>query len=182
MLLIEDIFLIGFAVLIIGAAIAIALKAPPFQIFFWGLVYIYIIIVLGMTLFPIPFQAVETMYPVPHNLIPFQSICSTLKMGITYTSLVQIGGNIVISIPYGVLLYILGRKNGMQRFLLALLFPLTIEFLQMIIGHIIRLTYRSFDVDDLILNTMGVYVGLICGQILLRSHIEKIYKKVFPNR
>lgn len=122
------------------------------------------------------------MYPVPHNLIPFQSICSKLKMGITYTSLVQIGGNIVISIPYGVLLYILGRKNGMQRFLLALLFPLTIEFLQMIIGHIIRLTYRSFDVDDLILNTMGVYVGLICGQILLRSHIEKIYKKVFPNR
>lgn len=162
--------------------IAIALKAPPFQIFFWGLVYIYIIIVLGVTLFPIPFQAVETMYPVPHNLIPFQSICSTLKMGITYTSLVQIGGNIVISIPYGVLLYILGRKNGMQRFLLALLFHLTIEFLQMIIGHIIRLTYRSFDVDDLILNTMGVYVGLICGQILLRSHIEKIYKKVFPNR
>ena len=150
--------------------------------FFFNIVYIYIIIVLGVTLFPIPFQAVETMYPVPHNLIPFQSICSTLKMGITYTSLVQIGGNIVISIPYGVLLYILGRKNGMQRFLLALLFPLTIEFLQMIIGHIIRLTYRSFDVDDLILNTMGVYVGIICGQILLRSHIEKIYKKVFPNR
>lgn len=182
MLLIEDIFFIGFAVLIIGAAIALAQKAPPFQSFFWGIVYIYIIIVLGVTLFPIPFQAVETMYPVPHNFIPFQSICSTLKMGITYTSLVQIGGNIVISIPYGVLLYILGRKKGMQRFLLALLFPLTIEFLQMIIGHIIGLTYRSFDVDDLILNTMGVYAGLICGQILLRSHKEKIYKKVFPNR
>ena len=168
--------------LIIGAAIAIALKAPPFQIVCWGLVYIYIIIVLGVTLFPIPFQAVETMYPVPHNLIPFQSICSTLKMGITYTSLMQIGGNIVISIPYGILLYILAHKKGVQRFLLALLFPLTIEFLQMIIGYIIGLTYRSFDVDDLILNTMGVYAGLICGQILLRSHIEKIYKKVFPNR
>ena len=59
MLLIEDIFLIGFAVLIIGAAIAIALKAPPFQIFFWGLVYIYIIIVLGVTLFPFHFKQLK---------------------------------------------------------------------------------------------------------------------------
>lgn len=42
MLLIEDLFLIGFAVLIIGAAIALALKAPPFQIFFLGCsVYLY---------------------------------------------------------------------------------------------------------------------------------------------
>ena len=182
MLLIEDIFFIGFAVLIIGAAIAIALKAPPFQIFFWGLVYIYIIIVLGVTLFPIPFQAVETMYPVPHNLIPFQSISSTLKTGITYTSLVQIGGNIVISTPYGVLLYILGRKKGMQRFLLALLFPLTIEALQMIIGHIIGLTYRSFDVDDFILNIFGAYIGFVCSRIVLKPYKEKINKKIFSNR
>ena len=30
--------------------------------------YIYIIMVLGLTLFPLPYQEVESMYPAPNNL------------------------------------------------------------------------------------------------------------------
>lgn len=89
MLLIEDIFLIGFFPLVTGVFAAVLLKKRTFGIMFWSCFYIYIIIVLGLTLFPLPYQEVESMYPVPNNLIPFQSVGSMLQRGISYTTLVQ---------------------------------------------------------------------------------------------
>ena len=62
------------------------------------------------------------------------------------------------------------------------IFFLTIEVLQMIIGHIIGLTYRSFDVDDFILNIFGAYIGFVCSRIVLKPYKEKINKKIFSNR
>lgn len=72
MLLIEDIFLIGFFPLVTGVFAAVLLKKRTFGIMFWSCFYIYIIIVLGLTLFPLPYQEVESMYPVPNNLSRFK--------------------------------------------------------------------------------------------------------------
>lgn len=179
MLLIEDIFLIGFFPLVTGVFAAVLLKKRTFGIMFWSCFYIYIIIVLGLTLFPLPYQEVESMYPVPNNLIPFQSVGSMLQRGISYTTLVQIGGNMMIAMPYGVFLYILSFKKRKQRFLSALAFPLTIEFLQLFVGKIIGLNYRSFDIDDILLNAIGIYAGILCGYIILKPWKEKIFERLF---
>lgn len=144
--------------------------------------YIYIIMVLGLTLFPLPYQEVESMYPAPNNLIPFQSIGSMLQRGISYTALVQIGGNVMIAIPYGLLLCILSCKKGIQRLLAALGFPLTIELLQLLVGKIIGLNYRSFDIDDILLNTIGVYVGILCGYMILKPWKERILAGLFTKK
>lgn len=117
----SNILLIGFFPLIIGISIALLLRKRTFGIMFWSFFYIYIIMVLGLTLFPLPYQEVESMYPAPNNLIPFQSIGSMLQRGISYTALVQIGGNVMIAIPYGLLLYILSCKKGIQRLLASFL-------------------------------------------------------------
>lgn len=119
------------------------------------------------------------MYPVPNNLIPFHSIFAGMQKGITRTVLVQIGGNIALSIPYGVLLYLVSRKKGIYLFLPALLFPFIIENLQLIVGCIVGLNYRSFDVDDFILNTIGVYMEYILGKLILRPYREKIRTRIF---
>ena len=174
--------LIGFFPLIIGISIALLLRKRTFGIMFWSFFYIYIIMVLGLTLFPLPYQEVESMYPAPNNLIPFQSIGSMLQRGISYTALVQIGGNVMIAIPYGLLLYILSCKKGIQRLLAALGFPLTIELLQLPVGKIIGLNYRSFDIDDILLNTIGVYVGILCGYMILKPWKERILAGLFTKK
>lgn len=38
---------------------------------------------------------------------------------------------------------------------------LTIELIQFVCGLFIGYNYRSFDVDDLILNTLGTIIGLL---------------------
>lgn len=183
MLLIDDIFLIGFFGIIVGGIIAFVLKIRPFQIFFWGAFYIYVIMVLGITLFPIPYEQAGNLIPVPHNFVPFKSIISTLGMGITRTSLMQIGGNILISAPYGVMLYLTLRKRNKAAFLLfPFVFPLVIELLQLFIGLIIGVTYRSFDIDDFILNLLGAYLGIAFSRIFLKKYRNKIYEKLFPKR
>lgn len=59
------------------------------------------------------------------------------------------------------------------------LFPFIIENLQLIVGCIVGLNYRSFDVDDFILNTIGVYMGYILGKLILRPYREKIRTRIF---
>lgn len=183
MLLIDDIFLIGFLGLVAGGIVAFALKIRPFQIFFWGAFYVYIIMVLGITLFPIPYEQVGNIIHVPHNFVPFKSIISTLEMGITRTSLMQIGGNILISVPYGVILYLtIRKKSKLTLSLLPFIFPLVIELLQLFIGLIIGVTYRSFDIDDFILNLLGAYLGIAFSGIFLKKYRNKIYEKLFPKK
>lgn len=183
MLLIEDIFLPGLLILAIGCAAAFFRKAKLFQILFWGGVYLYALIVLGLTLFPIPYQGVEDFMPVPHNFIPFYSISSTLERGVTSTSLLQIGGNILLSVPYGAVLDVTIReKKGWRFFLLPFLFPLAIESLQLFIGFLIGLTYRSFDVDDFILNLFGAYLGIAFSKIFLKKYGDQVYHKLFPKK
>jgi glycopeptide antibiotics resistance protein len=45
---------------------------------------------------------------------------------------------------------------------------LSIEILQAILGFIIGYNYRAFDVNDLILNTVGTIIGLIIFKALFK--------------
>lgn len=182
MLLIDDIFLLGFLVLVVGCATAFILKVKPFPMFFWSLVYIYFVVVLGLTLFPIPYQEAGSLFPAPHNVIPLHTIISILKSGIALTPFVQLVGNILISVPYGVTLGLATRKKNKRLFLLAFLFPLVIECLQFLIGLCIGLSYRSFDVDDFILNIFGVYLGILITRMLSKKLRDEIFRKLFSKQ
>ena len=148
-----DLYLFGAIGLVLGLVIAFLLKAKPLKILFWSVFYVYIIVVLGLTLFPIPYQGAELFDSVPNNFIPFRTIISTLQMGLTVTAFIQIAGNILIAAPYGVVLDLTMRKsNKIWLFLFPLLFPLVIESLQFIIGFAIG--YNSVSYTHLTLPTI----------------------------
>lgn len=88
------------------------------------------------------------------NLVPFRSISAFISDGIGTTFFINIIGNIVLFIPLGFFLPLLWRR--WQRFLSVLLaglfFSLTIETIQLFI-------HRSVDIDDILLNTLGVVLG-----------------------
>lgn len=175
-----DLYLFGAIGLVLGLVIAFLFKAKPLKILFWSVFYVYIIVVLGLTLFPIPYQGAELFDSVPNNFIPFRTIISTLQMGLTVTAFIQIAGNILIAAPYGVVLDLTMRKsNKIWLFLFPLLFPLVIELLQFIIGFAIGYNYRSVDIDDFILNALGGYLGILFSKLFFKNYGDKICNRLF---
>lgn len=91
------------------------------------------------------------------NLVPFHVIFTYFEQA-TLHSWVNFAGNILIFMPFGMLLPLLfrGMANPWSKvFMLSFTFSLGLETSQLI------LAIGMFDVDDLILNTFGGLLG--CG-------------------
>lgn len=88
------------------------------------------------------------------NIIPFKTITSYLKYSGLLHAFINIAGNIVIFIPFGVCLPTLYRKGEsfLYTFRNTVFLSVFIEFIQFFIG-------RSVDIDDVILNTLGGVIG-----------------------
>lgn len=102
------------------------------------------------------------------NLHPGRSLNAYLDQPELRDAVKQIGGNIVLGVPFGVLLPVLAPgARGIWRVLLTTAtVMLLVETVQ---GALV--TGRAFDVDDVILNTSGALVGyLLMGRRLGRVH------------
>ncbi|MGW3633291.1 VanZ family protein [Streptomyces sp. NPDC005122] len=101
------------------------------------------------------------------NLHPGQSLRAYLDQPALRDAVKQIGGNILLGVPFGVLLPVLvPRTRGILRVvLLTAAVMLLVELAQ---GAFI--TGRAFDIDDVILNTTGALVGyLLLGRRMGRA-------------
>lgn len=99
------------------------------------------------------------------NLIPM--IVKCFSGGYTLGSWVKemLVGNIAMFMPLGFFLpFVTERLNKKDIFKVALIVPLIVELLQLIVG-------RSFDIDDLICNFLGIVIGF-----LIAEGIKKIGK------
>ncbi len=98
------------------------------------------------------------------NFVPFRTIRNYLKYSPDFGGIVvNIIGNIVMFLPWGMGLCLLWKKN--QSFLkltyMSLVLPVFIEFVQLFIG-------RSVDVDDVILNFTGGMLGGLSYLVLVK--------------
>ncbi len=99
------------------------------------------------------------------NLIPFKTIFHYLlgKNGFVIGAL-NVGGNIALLIPVGFLVpLVFARINGKQALLLAILSGLVIETIQVV------LRVGIFDIDDVILNALGVILGYVVCILMKRK-------------
>lgn len=102
------------------------------------------------------------------NLIP--SIVLYLSGEITLGSWVKtmIVGNVAMFIPFGFFLpFVTEKLNRKNIFVVAAIVPLSMELLQLFFG-------RSFDIDDLICNFLGIVIGFFIayGIAKIRSIIS----------
>ncbi|HHX69046.1 MAG: VanZ family protein [Miniphocaeibacter sp.] len=144
---------------------------------------IYVLVVIKIVFFPIPFQKelleilrVENLENIS-NFIPFKSIFEILKTGTWYNIKLQIGGNLILLLPLGIYLpFLFNKKNSLKRDLVfGLIIAIDIEFIQGLIGFFIGYNYRVVDIDDVILNFIGYTVGYLLSKYVLYP----IYKKIF---
>ncbi|NBM15325.1 VanZ family protein [Streptomyces sp. GC420] len=101
------------------------------------------------------------------NLRPGDSISTYLEQPAFRETVRQIGGNILLGVPFGVLLpTLVPRARGLLR--VALLTALVMLMVEAAQGVLV--TGRAFDIDDVILNTTGALLGyLLVGRRLGRA-------------
>lgn len=101
------------------------------------------------------------------NLRPGDSIRAYLERPALRDSVKQIGGNLLLGLPFGVLLPVVApRARGPLRVVVVTAaVMLLVEAAQGIL-----VTGRAFDVDDVLLNTAGALIGyLLAGRRLGRA-------------
>ncbi|MFJ8630525.1 VanZ family protein [Streptomyces sp. NPDC093568] len=100
------------------------------------------------------------------NLQPGSTLRAYLDQPELRDAVKQIGGNLLLGVPFGILVPVVApRTRGVLRvLLLTATVMLLVEFAQ---GALV--TGRAFDIDDVILNTTGALIGyLLLGRRLSR--------------
>lgn len=134
------------------------------QIIWW--IYIFLLFVIVIVKFNGSFEELKNRVIMlssgdarNYNLIPFGSLRTQLTHITEWWALKNILGNIIPFMPFGFLLPLVSKKTNsfFRVFVISILTILFIEFFQFFtkIG--------SFDVDDIILN----FVGIMCGYVVL---------------
>ncbi|MFB7374036.1 VanZ family protein [Streptomyces sp. NPDC056222] len=110
------------------------------------------VVLARLTLQPSP--ASEALTHV--NLRPGNSIRAYLGQPAFRDTVKQLGGNVLLGVPFGLLLPVVSpRSRGFVR--IALLTVATMLLVELIQGALI--TGRAFDIDDVLLNTAGALLG-----------------------
>ena len=127
----------------------------------------YIAAVLAVTMIPYPLFRAKPSSAEGINLVPvvntWQQFLSVMKLGkgfLVARSATNIFGNLLLFIPLGIFLPLLwpGLAAFKKILVIALLSSISIELFQLISRF--AGIYRSVDIDDVILNTLGCLAGL----------------------
>ncbi|MEV7567334.1 VanZ family protein [Streptomyces tanashiensis] len=104
-------------------------------------------------------EASPASVPLTHsNLTPGRSIGNYLDQPGFVDTVKQLGGNIALGVPFGILLPLLARKaRGFLR--VALVTAGTMLLVELVQGALV--TGRAFDIDDVFLNTGGALLGYV---------------------
>lgn len=137
---------------------------------------IYIITVFSVTMFPLPIQSslireiIKYHLYGENNIIPFKDILFMISYDDLHTIIKQIDGNILLLTPFGFLLPLIFNSCSFGRTLLfGFLFSVLIECSRFVMSLIIGYSYRTTDIDDVILNTIGVCLGHLILFVLSKS-------------
>lgn len=177
-------FLIAFVIIFaITVCINIFRKERKYSLFFVGIIEMYIIMLLKVVILPIRIIYDESYKSVlidnfdiqnALQLIPFYSIHAYIDN----RSWIPIIGNLILLIPM-VFILLFMKKSYLFTFIFSSLFSLGIEIVQFLIVYITKFTSHISDIDDIILNC----IGIICGMIFfwLLKKINKLYQCINTN-
>jgi glycopeptide antibiotics resistance protein len=96
------------------------------------------------------------------NIVPFSTIYYYLSGQDTTGTIPNLLGNILIFVPFGLLLPLLNAKFKTFKYLILCSFvcSLFFETIQLLIA------YGTFDIDDCILNIIGALIGFLLFKCL----------------
>ena len=174
-------YLISAVFILIFLTIQILRRKRWPHIFCLALFSIYVLIALNETFFPLAINGayVENMRTVPMrsfiNLIPFY--LGTFHV-IDGRDLLDFANNILLTIPFGFGVIFVSRLRPRDFVWLPLAVGFGIETAQLLISLILGYPYRVVDINDALLNTVGVLIGYGLFRIFawLFIHLTRRFK------
>lgn len=142
------------------------------RLLFFCIFWVYLLFVVGLTLLPMPYERMG------HRRLPAGEILSRVYLvpyvfrsyfRFGFSSFVDLFGNILLTIPFGLLLPLFVRFTTRNYLRIVFLPGLAIELSQLIISLIIGWNYRKVDITDVFTNTIGALVGYGFFLVLRRT-------------
>lgn len=156
-------------------------KTKRIKLSFIGIFEMYLLMLIKVVILPIRMitddnlkMEVLKVFSISNviQLKPFRSISAFWESG----NYLQIGGNILLLLPLPIFLYFLLKKNNAKRILIiSFIFSLGIEIIQLCICLCTHFASRVFDIDDILLNCIGVVLGYGFCCILKKLQNKYIY-------
>ena len=137
----------------------------------WVLFLMYLCLLAYFMFFSESFGRTDTDREYAYNLVPLKEIIRYFRyyrtLGMTLF-LINIVGNIAAFMPFGFFLPIISRRSTKwyNTVSFGLVFSLTLETLQLV------LRVGSFDVDDMLLNTIGAALGFWVYKLVQRTRVR----------
>ena len=144
---------------------------------------LYLLTAYFMVILPLPsIESVKNLTTQTMQLIPFSFIADIIKTtpfvfndvstylkSLAYSSVYVVIYNIILTIPFGMYLRYYFKKDLKTTIFYSFLLSLFFELTQLSgLYFIYPRSYRLFDVDDLILNTLGGSLGYFLSSILFK--------------
>lgn len=114
--------------------------------------FISILFIISLTLFPIEISKNNIFQ---FNIIPFKTTIAIISSGDIVQIMANIFGNTILFVPLGFFSYFIYKGNKNKVIKLCLITTILIESIQFILPS------RLFDIDDIMINFLGGYIGLI---------------------
>lgn len=118
----------------------------------------YIILLFNMVIFA-RYNSINS-----YNLIPFKSIIDIINQGNIYSIIINILGNLIVFMPLEYFIIELFKINKPW-------INFSLSFIIILIIEIVQLVFKIgvFDIDDLILCTLGMMIFYICYNLLIKK-------------
>ena len=133
---------------------------------------VYLVVLIGLLFTPFPFppwtrlpeESLDDYRPWPFpwvNIVPFETISGALRYGLDWQPGRVLVGNVFAFAPFGVFLPALWprRRTLISVVAAGLAISLALEAVQLGLSLLIGAPYRVADVDDVIINVLGVALG-----------------------
>jgi glycopeptide antibiotics resistance protein len=170
---------IGILALVLALAILLRRKhSLPYLVFF-SIFWVYAMVGLDKTFFPIQLngQFVDVMRQAPLfsqvNLVPLYFS----KYGLSIAGYFGLLDNILLTVPFGFGLNFLRRLRLKDILWLSFLVGFGIEAVQFLLTLILRYPYRVVDINDLLLNAIGVWIGYAFFRVFAWLYLSAVHQR-----
>ncbi|WP_164219679.1 VanZ family protein [Virgibacillus sp. YIM 98842] len=164
-------FLIIIVLPVLGAYLLFKLNTKKIDYLFTEIANMLMITYVIFFIYLVWFSSSHIVLPGLHmNLLPFNTVYQYLleaANGIVPISVVAVNlfGNILLTLPIGIWLGFNGYSHK-KTLTIAIFIPILIESIQLIL-QLIEYSTRSVDIDDFILNFIGIMVGFFIARKFL---------------
>jgi glycopeptide antibiotics resistance protein len=141
---------------------------------YFTLFWLYLLYVTSLIVFPIPlpgnFGTRDSAFHIftRVNLVPFAF--GGLFDGAPTVIFENLVGNILLTMPFGFGINFLTRLPARRIPWVALAVGLSLELNQLVVSLLIGIGYRGIDINDVILNAVGVLIGYGLFRMLIWLH------------